>query len=218
MSRLYGHRGSTYFIFINLQSLPSGSIPVLHSTLGSPPGYSIYLDNVVCTGSESNLLECYHNTVGTHNCNRDEEAGVRCGGGYILFVCYYCFVITDHSLCCSATCAEGDVRLGVGNLTEFYTSVNEYESYYFINDELARGRVEVCVGGRYGTVCDDFFDNQDASVVCLQLGFSAHGMFWFFITLSTVAVSIEFQPLTTYNKSLDMSLHIPDCVSYYDYL
>ena len=63
----------------------------------------------------------------------------------------------------------------MGNLTEFYTSINEVESFFFIKDELARGRVELCIGERYGTVCDDNWDNEDASVACSQLGFSHYG-------------------------------------------
>ena len=59
----------------------------------------------------------------------------------------------------------------------FYMSINEREEYYFIKDELARGRVEICISEEYGAVCDDNFDDRDASVVCAELGFSQYGVF-----------------------------------------
>ncbi len=39
----------------------------------------------------------------------------------------------------------------------------------------SEGTVLVCYSNNYGTVCDDFWDEIEAGVVCEQLGFSAEG-------------------------------------------
>ena len=56
----------------------------------------------------------------------------------------------------SGVCNESDVRLVDGS--------NEME-----------GRVEICIGETWGTVCDSLWTSQDANVVCNQLGYSKVG-------------------------------------------
>ena len=38
-------------------------------------------------------------------------------------------------------------------------------------DELNAGRVEVFLNNRWGTICDEYFEITEASVLCRQLGF-----------------------------------------------
>ena len=51
-------------------------------------------------------------------------------------------------------CIDGDVRLSSGQY----------------------GRVEVCLGGSYGRICESEWSVLDASVVCRQIGYSPYGM------------------------------------------
>lgn len=53
-------------------------------------------------------------------------------------------------------CTNGEIRLSGSNFDR-------------------HGRVEVCLNRTWGTICDNLFNNTDASVICRQLGFSPYG-------------------------------------------
>ena len=72
----------------------------------------------------------------------------------------------------TVSCIQGSVRL----LNPEASVQSKLPAYDLIKDQVSRGIVTVCVGGQYGTVCDDAWDNRGASVVCQQLGFAAYGM------------------------------------------
>ena len=68
----------------------------------------------------------------------------------------YTCTCTIHTAAADFTCNDGEIRLVDGE-TE-----NE-------------GRVEICFDNQFGTICDDDWDNNDASVICYQQGFGREG-------------------------------------------
>ena len=72
-----------------------------------------------------------------------------------LLSCLVCVPEQVSLLLFSATdCTDGDIRLMNGT-----------------EPSMREGRVEICYNNIYGSICDDFWDIVDASVVCRQLGF-----------------------------------------------
>ena len=80
VSKLHIHFSSIVFTTKFKHFVVSTAAPVrgIDSIYGSGSGL-ITLDNVVCTGSESNLLSCQHNPIFEHNCQHYEDVAVICG-------------------------------------------------------------------------------------------------------------------------------------------
>ena len=65
-------------------------------------------------------------------------------------------IILCYSIAILEACQHGEVRLrGTSSTSE--------------------GRVEICVRQSWTTICNVYWDNRDASVLCRQLGFSPYG-------------------------------------------
>ena len=76
-----------------------------------------------------------------------------------VLVCHLRLIQRYQANCTSVTgnCQEKHIRLIGGN------------------SDRGSGRVEVCVRGLWGTVCDDGWDSNDATTVCRQLRYNGIG-------------------------------------------
>ena len=142
--------------------LTGASVYTLSSTFGSGLD-PIYLSNIGCSGSETDLLHCPHSNyiqlASSTYCTHNRDVGLKCQRMVILNkVSYFQIGYVPCSIF-PALCLHQAVRV--------VTSSDNLNSSF--------GRVEVCVNGTWGTICSDFWGNEDASVVCKQLGYSEYG-------------------------------------------
>ena len=70
---------TVFILYHSANSFLPDVVALGRAYVGSGSG-AIYLDSVVCNGSEGALLQCTASPIGVHNCDHSEDAGVRCGG------------------------------------------------------------------------------------------------------------------------------------------
>ena len=138
-----------FYIIIVAYNYFLASLPLQSHRVFSGSLLFYYLDEVNCSGSETQLTECGNDGVGIHNCYLNyEKAGVICYG--IFNILYTCSLLSTIST--DQNCNDSDIQL--------------------VDGETEReGRLEICINGIWGAVCDDSWDVKDARVVCRQLGY-----------------------------------------------
>ena len=107
-----------------------------------------------CSGNEVSLFDCNNGRFKASACQRSSFAGVICHTRKCIHVlCCTRYLISIHP---GAICTDNDVRLAG-------------------SDKASQGRVEICLYGVWGSVCDDSWSDVNSRVVCQQLGYERNG-------------------------------------------
>ena len=115
----------------------------------------IHITDVQCNGTEYRILDCLYRSDTHDLLHSVGDVGIVCQPGknwHCLSTWYMpCFSSPLYSLQ-SVSCQDGEVKLVEGE-TEW------------------KGRLEVCLGRRWGTVSNDGWSVANAEVVCRDLGY-----------------------------------------------
>ena len=88
----------------------------------------ILLDDLDCNGREENLLLCTIDNRAGHNCNHEEDAGVKCGGKRARLDPQYSEHPSPYCCCIAAVCEDDNVRVVIGDENIHYDPEESHPS------------------------------------------------------------------------------------------
>ncbi|GAB1602438.1 neurotrypsin-like [Argonauta hians] len=129
----------------------------------------ILMSDVNCIGEELSVWDCDH--IDQHYCSHREDASVVCDN------------ISNKNSSSSSSSSSSSTT----TTRPWIISSGSGKIQLVGENSRSYGRVEVLHAGRWGTICDDWWDVRNANVVCRMLGFSSgetyrpqpgHGPIW----------------------------------------